>query len=382
MLKQVLTMGLLGCCWVSEAEIHGDLPDARHAWGVHDWNRPKPHRVEPGAYVPTGVPSDAVVLFDGSAESFAKNWRNKDGGAPSWKLGDEGDFFCLPDWKAGGDVFSRVEFGDCQLHLEFRHDSIISGDRAQMRGNSGVFLMAKYELQILESYSTCREDCRINTYADGVAGAIYGENPPAVNALRKPGEWQVFDIVFHQPVWDGLRLVHPGSISVMLNGVLVQDHWQMEGLCSHMWRRPLSPVGEKGPLRLQDHGCKVHFRNIWYRPLASRWQNRTHCAETADENDVQALRRETAARLYAKIRDKDAVTGRNVLDLAEVIGYACEGEYVQQWNKVVAEYVKTPLHEDGETTAKLRRAVKALFRAGLLNPTSPLVTKVGTDALK
>lgn len=381
MLRQALALGVLGLCWASEAEIYGDLPDARHAWGVHDWNRPKPSRVEPGAFVSASAPSDAVVLFDGTKDSFGKNWRNRDGREPGWKMGEEGDFYCPPDWKAGGDVFTRIEFGDCQLHIEFRHDADIAEEGAQMRGNSGVFLMAKYELQILESYFTCREDCRIDTYADGLAGAVYGENPPMVNALRKPGEWQAFDVIFHQPIWDGQRLVHPGSISVMLNGVLVQDHWRMEGLCTHMWRRPLAPVGEKGPLRLQDHGCKVHFRNIWYRPLASRWSNRTHCIETADENAVLSLRRETAAALYAKIADKDAVTGQNVLDLAEVIGYSHDEQYVRQWDKVVAEYVRTPLNENKETTERLRRAVKALCRAGLLAPSSPLVGKVGVDAL-
>ena len=328
------------------ASLYGDTPDARHAWAVHDWNRPKPHKVTP-AEKPGDPPSDAVVLFDGTKESFEKNWCNSNGGPTQWKYSEEGYFYFLPGWKNGGSIRSRAEFGDCQLHIEYRHDpgQIIVDKGPQMRGNSGVFLMGSkfgHEIQVLESYSTSAEmvgkDGYVDNYADGQAGSVYAENPPLVNPARKLGEWQVYDIVFHKPVWDGLKLVHPGSVTVFFNGVLVQDHWELEGLTTHCKRRPLAPHGDKGPLCLQDHGCVVHYRNIWYRPLASRWDNTTHSLLSADENDVMALRRKTAAELFAKIENPNEPSTANVKALAEVISYANEGKYAEFFGKCLEDY--------------------------------------------
>lgn len=325
------------------AGVYGDVPDSKHAWAVHDWNRPKPSRVTPADKC-GGAPSDAVVLFDGTKDSFERNWRDKDGNPSKWSYSPDGYFYSVPQWKNGGSIFSRAEFGDCQLHIEYRHDpaQLYTDKGPQMRGNSGVFLMNNYEIQVLESYHTSREDCSVDNYADGQAGSVYAENPPLVNPARKPGEWQTYDIVFHQPVWEEGRLAHPGSVTVFFNGVLVQDHWEMEGLTTHCKRRPLKPHEVKGPLQLQDHGCVVQFRNIWYRPLASRWANTTHSEMSAKPDEVMALRRETAARLYGAIADPKAVTADNLKALAEVVSYANEGRYADDFKACLDAYRSAP----------------------------------------
>lgn len=329
------------------AGLYGDTPNATHAWAVHDTNRPKPSRVTVDE---KGVPSDAIVLFDGTKESFEKNWCDGKGGPAKWIVNDDGSFSCGTGFKFG-ECRTREEFGDCQLHIEYKHPADITsiGGGAQMRGNSGVFLMGPkygYEVQVLESYFTCKEldgtPEFVQNYADGQAGAVYAENPPLVNPQRKPGEWQVYDIVFHQPVWKGSKLIHPGSITVFFNGVLVQDHWEMEGQTTHCRRRPLAPHPTKGPLSLQDHGCPVSFRNIWLRPLASRWDNLTHSDMSADPEKVMAERRATAAKLYAKIADPKAATADNVKALAEVISYADEGVYAADFRNALEAYRAKP----------------------------------------
>ena len=356
------------------AGLYGDAPDARHAWAVHDWTRPKPSKVEPAPYVRTGVPSDAKVLFDGTRESFLRNWRNADGGAPGWSFSDEGYFYTVPGWKNGGALYTRKEFGDCQLHIEYRHDpaQLYCNEGPQMRGNSGVFLMGTkegYEVQVLESYFTSKDaagtEAYVDNYADGQAGAVYAENPPMVNPQRKPGEWQVYDIVFHQPVWKGGELVHPGSITVFFNGVLVQDAWEMEGLTTHRKRRPLAPGHGKGPLALQDHGCVVQFRNIWYRPIPSRWDNKTHSAMSADEAEVMALRRRTAARLFGEIRDPFEVSAGNLLALGQVVQYAYEGEYKAAFDRCLEAYRAKKGPED--EVKRVNDALDVLVRAGVID---------------
>ena len=342
----VVSMGLLPA--VALAGLYGDTPDAKHAWAVHDWNRPKPAKVSVDA---KGVPSDAVVLFDGTKESLEKNWRDEKGNPTKWRYSADGYFYTVPDWKNGGGIFTRDEFGDCQLHIEYRHDpnQLFTNKGPQMRGNSGVFLMGPaygYEVQVLESYFTSSDlagkDGFVDNYADGQAGSVYAENPPMVNPANRPGEWQKYDIVFHQPVWKDGKLLHPGSVTVFFNGVLVQDHWELEGETTHCRRRPCKEHPTKGPLHLQDHGCVVQFRNIWYRPLPSRWDNLTHSNMSACPEKVMALRRETAAKLFAKIADPKAATAENVKALAEVISYANEGVYAEAFRAALAAYKAKP----------------------------------------
>ena len=221
---------------------------------------------------------------------------------------------------------------------------------------------------MLESYYTCKElegqPEFIQNYADGQAGSVYAENPPLVNPQRKPGEWQVYDIVFHQPVWKGETLVHPGSITVFFNGVLVQDHWEMEGQTTHCRRRPLKPHPTKGPLSLQDHGCPVSFRNIWLRPLASRWDNLTHSDLTACPQKVMECRRETAAALYAKIADPKAVTADNIKALAEVISYANEGKYAASFWQALEAYRAKP--GDKKEVESVNRDLDVLVRNNVI----------------
>ncbi len=312
------------------AGLYGDTPDARHAWAVHDRNRPNPVKVTANPGMP---PSDAVILFDGTEKTFA-NWCDTKGNPTKWKLVDG----TLESVKGAGYIATKQAFGDCQLHLEWASPKKVEGV-GQGRGNSGVFLMGMYEIQVLDSFETDpSKDPNPNpNYADGQASAVYAENPPLVNASRGPGEWQTYDIVFHQPVWNGDKMVWPGSVTVFHNGVLTQDHWEMEGLTTHCKRRPLAPHETKRPLQLQDHGNPVHFRNIWIREIPSRYANTTHGGPAANTADVMKLRSETAAKLFAKI-DSSKVDAPTLCALLEVISYCKEAPYTDALKKVCCAY--------------------------------------------
>lgn len=238
---------------------YGDPPDEHHPWAVHDGNRPEPPRVTPGTYSqpdrPGRPPSDAIVLFDGTDLS---KWQGEKGAPAKWRVRD-GYMEVVP---GTGEIRTRESFGDCQLHIEWAAPARVEGE-GQGRGNSGVFLMGRLEIQVLDSYNN-------STYADGHAGAYYGVNPPLCLPLNPPGEFQVYDIVFRRPIYRDGQVVDPGYITVFLNGVLVQDHTPLEGPGGHMGRSKPGPFPEKGPLALQDHGNPTRFRNIWYRPLPPR----------------------------------------------------------------------------------------------------------------
>ncbi len=383
MKKLMIMAAAVGLAAPLFAGLYGDTPDARHAWGVHDMNRPNPVKVEPGRQLGQ-PPSDAVVLFDGTAESFARNWCDDKGKPSQWKLGTEGDFYCAPGWKNGGAIFTRGTYGDCQLHIEYRHDAelgLVPKQGAQMHGNSGVFIMNNYEIQVLESYGTNPVDMKNPNYADGQAGAVYAENPPQVNPARKPGEWQVYDIVFHQPKWDGKALVEPGSVTVFFNGVLVQDHWEMEGLTTHCRRRPLAPHATKGPLQLQDHGCVVHYRNIWIREIPPRWANTTHSVKYGKTEDVMALRRDTAAKLLAKI-DQTKCGAAQVNQAYEVLAYSKDEPYLGACRKIFAGYLATlnAMDDKALDAAKgdilsIKRSIDVLKRNKVID-TCALCTKI------
>lgn len=232
-------------------------------WRVHDGKRPQPPVVAPGS-VGGQPPSDAVVLFDGRDLS---RWRSsRDGGPARWKV-ENGSLEVVP---GTGDIQSLEEFGDCQLHIEWATPAQAKGSD-QGRGNSGVFLMGRYEVQVLDSFQNL-------TYPDGMAAAIYGQYPPLVNACRPPGEWQSYDIVWLAPRFDEQgRLLRPAYITVFHNGVLVHYHTPVLGPMSYRRVPVYRPHPPKGPLLLQDHGHPVRYRNIWYRPLrgydgAPEWQ--------------------------------------------------------------------------------------------------------------
>lgn len=232
-----------------------DIPgQSTERWPVHSTDRPQPATVDPGpAAAPVPAPADAVVLFDGSDLS---HWRSADGGPARWKV-EDGYFEVAP---GSGAIASSQEFGDVQLHIEWAAPEPAQG-QGQDRGNSGVFLMGRYEVQVLDSY-------RNSTYPDGQAGAIYGQYPPLVNANRPPGEWQRYDIVFRAPRFDtDGRLQQPARMTVFHNGVLVQDNVALTGPTAHKQRPPYAAHPPRLPLSLQDHGNPVRFRNIWLREL-------------------------------------------------------------------------------------------------------------------
>ncbi|HZO87502.1 MAG TPA: DUF1080 domain-containing protein [Chthonomonadaceae bacterium] len=223
---------------------------------VHDGNRPQPRIIRPGTAStqdrPGEPPSDAVVLFDGTDLS---QWIGRDGGAAQWKV-ENGYMEVVP---GTGDIQTRESFGDCQLHLEWAAPTVIKGE-SQGRGNSGVFLMGLYEIQVLDCYEN-------PTYPDGTTAAIYGQFPPLVNACRKPGEWQTYDILWVGPRFEGEQMVRPASVTVLFNGVVVHHCTHLHGPTQHRQQAAYQPHPPTGPLRLQDHGDLVRFRNIWYRPL-------------------------------------------------------------------------------------------------------------------
>ena len=210
----------------------------------------EPPVVTPGKSFSEGAPppSDAVVLFDGTDLSA---WAGPEGKAPGWKV-ENG----YAEVRNGG-ITTREEFGDIQLHLEWAAPSVVTG-KDQGRGNSGVYFQGRYEIQVLDSYEN-------PTYPDGQAGAFYGHAAPLVNASRKPGEWQTYDIVFRAPKLGADGKVQEGWFTVFHNGVLVQDRVPIKGAATTA--APASGIVAKGPLHLQDHGNPVRYRNIWVRRL-------------------------------------------------------------------------------------------------------------------
>lgn len=211
-----------------------------------------------------GRPADAQVLFDGTAASVAKNWCALNGKPSKWRV-LEGE---LEATKGSGDIATRAKYADVQLHIEWKTPVNASDYGNMNQGNSGVFFLDRfYEVQVFESFGTNPANMTNKFYADGQAASIYGQNPPLVNPVRKAGEWQVYDIIFRAPKFEGEKCVKPGMMTVFLNGVLVQDGWQLEGPTLHCTRTSQKKPPEKGVLRLQEHGCPVRYRNIWLREL-------------------------------------------------------------------------------------------------------------------
>ncbi len=228
-------------------------------WDVHDRERPRPMVVSPATPSMDNMvgqpPSDAIVLF-GDASDGLSGWESFNGDPAPWKVTD-GYFEVTP--RTGG-IRTKQGFGDVQLHVEWSAPSPPDGED-QDRGNSGVFLMDIYEVQVLDSYEN-------DTYPDGQAAALYGQYPPLVNAMSAPGEWNTYDIVFRRPRFDeDGALVSPAYVTVFHNGVLVQNHEKMTGPSGHRSRPPYEAHADRLPISLQDHDHPVRFRNIWVREL-------------------------------------------------------------------------------------------------------------------
>ncbi|MCC6231463.1 MAG: DUF1080 domain-containing protein [Verrucomicrobiales bacterium] len=252
------------------------LPSVRAAsvfdWRQHDWERPRPKAIDPGTSStpdkPGKAPSDAVVLFDGSSLA---GWVSLDGGEPKWVIRD-GVLECA---KGSGYIRTVQAFGDCQLHVEWAAPTPPEGT-SQGRGNSGVFLMGLYEVQVLDSHEN-------RTYADGQAAALYGQHPPLVNASRPPGQWQTYDIVFTRPRFDEQgQLLSPARVTVLHNGVLVQHESELVGPTGWLERAPYRAHENKLPLSLQDHGNPVRYRNLWIRELGRDAQDQEITLRTQD----------------------------------------------------------------------------------------------------
>lgn len=223
---------------------------------IHSPLRPQPRVVDPGPYAGSRpAPSDAIVLFDGTSLT---GWRSAaDAWQPArWKVSD-GWMEVVP---GTGNIATAKGFGDVQLHVEWLAPLPVEG-HGQDRGNSGVFLMSTYEIQVLDSYEN-------PTYADGVVTAIYGQYPPLVNASRPPGEWQTCDVIFHRPHFDGSgNVTRKARMTIFFNGILVQDNVELTGPTAHRDRPPYKAHADRLPLILQDHHDLVRFRNIWVREL-------------------------------------------------------------------------------------------------------------------
>lgn len=311
---------------------YGEPPDQTHPWAIHDRNRPQPTRVEPATPStqdkPGKPPSDAVVLFDGTAESLTK-WESDaaEGGPTKWIVKD-GAMECVP---RSGYVRTKEQFGDCQLHVEWAAPVAVQGD-SQGRGNSGIFLMGLAEVQVLDAYNN-------PTYSDGTANSLYSINPPLANVILPPGQFQSVDIIFRRPLYQGDKVIDPGYVTVFCNGVLVQDRTPIEGPTGHLRRTTARAFPAKGPLKLQDHGNPVRFRNIWYRPLPPR------AAEGGTDGAISpevalAKRREIAASIRSDAGTMKSDPTNYMIRLGESLIYEQDARVATEFEQLAARYVE------------------------------------------
>src|SRR5215204_1404437 len=216
--------------------------------------KPEPKLVTPGK-TNSDAPSDAIILFNGTS---ASEWKHMNGDEAKWTVADN----ALTVKPSTGNIQTKKEFGDCQLHIEWRIDKNVKGE-GQDRGNSGIFLMGRYELQVLDNYNNINK-----TYVNGQAGSLYKQTPPLVNVCKAPGEWQTYDIVFTAPRFsDNGSVISPARITVIQNGVLVQNNTTLWGNTVYIGSPTYEKHAAKESIKLQDHSHLTSFRNIWIREL-------------------------------------------------------------------------------------------------------------------
>ena len=254
---KVVLLAIAGfVCFSSFAQKQYPEPEKMRA-GMSEFWLPQPTIVTPGDIKTNTAPSDAIVLFDGKDLSAWVSSQTK--GAAEWKINSDGSFTVD---KEKGDIQTKQKFENYQLHIEWCIPANISGE-SQSRGNSGIFMQGQYEVQVLDSYVN-------ETYANGQAGSIYKQSKPLENAMRKPGEWNVYDIIYSAPVFkeDGTYRIPP-YITVIHNGVIVQNHYAIIGTTEYIGFPRVRKHGA-GPISLQSHGDPsepISFRNIWIREL-------------------------------------------------------------------------------------------------------------------
>jgi hypothetical protein len=310
---------------------YGDPPDANHPWAIHDRNRPEPKMVTPGTFSteaqPGKAPADAIILFDGT--DLSKWEADKPGHEETKWVIRNGAMECVP---GSGQVRTKDQFGDCQLHVEWAAPTPPKGD-SQGRGNSGVFLMGLVEIQVLDCYNN-------STYADGGTASVYGVNPAMVYPIQPPGVFQVYDIVFRRPIYKDGQQLDPGHVTVFVNGVLVQENTTLEGPTGHQVRSRPRAFPAAGPLKLQDHGNPVRFRNVWIRPLPPRAIEGGTDGPITPEAAL-AKRKEIAASIRAdaaKLKDAANVEPE-MMRLAESLVYEKDEPTLQQVTTMANQYV-------------------------------------------
>lgn len=245
----MMTRNFLIAVFVLAGMTHGLSQEITDPKVTEVWE-PEPKVVTPGTN--GSAPSDAIILFDGKD---LNNWLDKDNKAAQWLVKDG----AMTAVKGKGDIKTKQTFGDIQLHIEWRTPAKVEGE-GQGRGNSGIFLQERYELQVLDSYKN-------RTYSNGQAGSIYKQTPPLVNATKGPGEWQVYDVIFIAPKYnDDGTLKSAGRITVFHNGVLIQNNTEIQGTTEYIGKPKVVAHG-KASIKLQDHNNPTSFRNIWVREL-------------------------------------------------------------------------------------------------------------------
>lgn len=252
--KASLLLGACAVCGLASAQEKYPKQEQMTP-GMSEYWTPQPKIVTPGQAgdnAALSAPSDAVVLFDGKDLSA---WESDKGGEAKWKV-ENGGFTVV---KGTGDIQTKQKFTDFQLHIEWRVPTDITG-KSQGRGNSGVFLQGLYEIQVLDCYNN-------ETYVNGQTGSVYKQTPPLANAMREPGEWNVYDIIYSAPVFkeDGTYRMPP-RVTVIQNGVVLQNNTTILGTTEYIGFPQVIKHGA-GPIKLQDHGDPISFRNIWLREL-------------------------------------------------------------------------------------------------------------------